>query len=77
MRHPVCGTGLRHHAAGCAGDAGTADRALGDTLQLARRFKLSSYDASYPELALREGLPLAALDADLREAMSQTGGTLI
>lgn len=58
-------------------DPSTAERALGNTLQLARRFKLSSYDASYLELALREGLPLATLDADLREAMLQTGGTLI
>jgi predicted nucleic acid-binding protein len=58
-------------------DPSTAERALGDTLQLARRFKLSSYDASYLELALREGLPLATLDADLREAMLQTGGVLI
>lgn len=58
-------------------DASTADRALGDTLQLARRFKLSSYDASYLELALREGLPLATLDADLRQAMLQTGGRLV
>ena len=40
-------------------DTRTAERALGDTLQLARRFKLSSYDASYLELAMREGLPLA------------------
>lgn len=58
-------------------DPSTAERALGDTLQLARRFKLSSYDAAYLELALREGLPLATLDADLREAMLQTGGALI
>ena len=58
-------------------DPSTADRALGDTLQLARRFKLSSYDASYLELALREGMPLATLDADLREAMRQTGAAVI
>lgn len=58
-------------------DTSTAERALGDTLQLARRFKLSSYDASYLELALREGLALATLDADLRAAMSQTGGALV
>jgi predicted nucleic acid-binding protein len=58
-------------------DIHTADRALGDTLQLARRFKLSSYDASYLELALREGLPLATLDADLRSAMVQTGGAVV
>lgn len=58
-------------------DPRTTERALGDTLQLARRFKLSSYDASYLELALREGLPLASLDAALREAMLQTGGALV
>lgn len=58
-------------------DAHTFDCALGDTLQLARRFKLSSYDAAYLELALREGLPLATLDADLRSAMAQTGVALV
>jgi predicted nucleic acid-binding protein len=58
-------------------DTSTAERALGDTLQLARRFKLSSYDASYLELAMREGLPLATLDGDLRSAMLQTGTPLV
>ena len=58
-------------------DASTAARALGDTLQLARRFKLSSYDAAYLELALREGLPLATLDAGLQGATVQVGGALV
>ncbi len=58
-------------------DDSTAARTLGDTLQLARRFKLSSYDASYLELALREGLPLATLDADLQKAMQKTGVALV
>lgn len=58
-------------------DSSTAARALGDTLQLARRFKLSSYGAAYLELALREGLPLATLDADLQSAIKQVGGTLV
>ena len=58
-------------------DTNTAARALGDILQLTRRFKLSSYDASYLELALREGLPLATQDADLRNAMVQVGGGLV
>lgn len=58
-------------------DPHTASYALGDTLQLARRFKLSSYDASYLELAMREGLPLATLDGDLRNAMLQTGVALV
>jgi predicted nucleic acid-binding protein len=57
-------------------DSHTAGRALHDTLQLARRFRLSTYDAAYLELALREGLPLATLDTDLRNALSATGGTL-
>ena len=60
-----------------ATDTKTAAQALSDTLQLARRFKLSSYDAAYLELALREGLPLATLDADLQNACLQTGGTLV
>ena len=58
-------------------DTRTAERALKDTLQLARRFKLSSYGASYLELALREGLPLATLDADLQSAMLHTGGVVV
>ena len=62
---------------GISVDSSTAERALKDTLQLARRFKLSSYDASYLELALREGLQLATLDADLHSAMLQTGGAVV
>lgn len=58
-------------------DLFTAEHALGDTMQLARRFKLSSYDASYLELAMREGLALATLDGDLRSAMLQTGVALV
>jgi len=53
-------------------DAETASRALSDTLALSRRFGLSSYDASYLELALRRGLPLATLDSALRAACGQT-----
>lgn len=58
-------------------DDHTAARALGDTLQLARRFQLSAYDASYLELALREGLPVATLDGDLRAAMAAVGTGLL
>jgi predicted nucleic acid-binding protein len=50
--------------------------ALSETLQLARRHGLSTYDASYLELALREDLPLATLDADLRRALKKAGGRL-
>ncbi|MBK7655141.1 MAG: type II toxin-antitoxin system VapC family toxin [Betaproteobacteria bacterium] len=58
-------------------DTETAARALGDTLQLARRFKLSACDAAYLEHALRNGLPLATLDDDLNLAFAQTGGHVI
>ena len=54
----------------------STERALTDTLQLARRYNLSTYDASYLELALREGLPLATNDADLRKVLARTGGVL-
>lgn len=54
-------------------DQATATQALGDTLNLARRYKLSAYDAAYLELALRTGLPLATLDADLAKAASIAG----
>jgi predicted nucleic acid-binding protein len=54
-------------------DQATAAHALGDTLNLARRYKLSSYDAAYLELALRTGLPLATLDADLVKAATTAG----
>ena len=54
-------------------DAESASRALGETLQLARRYRLSAYDASYLELALRAGLPLATLDADLLRAATKAG----
>lgn len=54
-------------------DADTAQHALDSTLQLARRFGLSAYDAAYLELALREGVPLATLDIDLCKAADKTG----
>jgi predicted nucleic acid-binding protein len=37
-------------------------------MTLARRHKLTAYDASYLELAAREGLPLATLDSALMRA---------
>jgi predicted nucleic acid-binding protein len=54
-------------------DSATFTQALTDTLQLARRYRLSSYDASYLELALRAALPLATLDEDLRRAAQKAG----
>ena len=51
-------------------------QALGDILQLARRFTLSAYDADYLELSLRRGLPLSTLDAELAKAAATAGVAL-
>jgi len=42
-------------------------------LNLARSHGLTSYDASYLELAVRSGLPLATNDGDLRAAAVRMG----
>lgn len=54
-------------------DGATFSHALSGTLQLARRYKLTAYDASYLELALRTGAPLATLDNNLQKAAKQAG----
>lgn len=54
-------------------DGATFQRSFGDILQLARRYHLSSYDASYLELSLRSGLPVATLDLDLQKAARKAG----
>jgi len=54
-------------------DDETNARAWSDTLNLARAQNLSSYDASYLELAKRKGLPLATLDKKLTAAAAAVG----
>jgi len=49
-------------------DPETEAHAWGATLRLAERHRLTLYDASYLEIALRRSLPLATLDSDLRAA---------
>ncbi len=49
-------------------DPSTAHHAFNRILTLARAYNISSYDASYLELAVREGLPLASLDKKLIKA---------
>jgi predicted nucleic acid-binding protein len=49
----------------------------GAVLRLARTHRLSVYDAAYLELAQREGLPLATLDADLRRGATGEGVPLV
>lgn len=55
-------------------DEQTHERACSETLNLARRYQLSAYDAAYLELALRLSLPLATLDGGLRVAVNRAGG---
>lgn len=45
--------------------------------ELATRFKLSSYDAAYLEVAIRHGLAIACRDSRLREASIAAGVTVI
>ncbi len=49
------------------------DIALGPILALARSEGLSAYDASYLELAMREGFSLATVDDRLRAAATRVG----
>ena len=42
------------------------------TLHLARKFKISAYDAAYLELAIRQNIVLATLDTDLARAARQS-----
>ncbi len=55
------------------------DRAPEDTtvLALARRHRLTVYDASYLELAMREALPLATVDRDLHAAAEAEGAAIL
>lgn len=46
-------------------------------LALARRHRLTVYDAAYLELAQREGLPLASLDSALQGAAAASGVSLL
>ena len=48
-------------------------RATGAVLSLARELDLSAYDASYLELAMRSGVPLATHDQALAKAAETVG----
>jgi predicted nucleic acid-binding protein len=47
--------------------------ALGPVADLARTHGLSAYDASYLYVAMREGVPLATIDGQLRDAAGRAG----
>ncbi len=54
-------------------DKATEACAWSDTINLGRQHDLSEYDAAYLELALREAVPLATLDAKLEAAARAVG----
>jgi predicted nucleic acid-binding protein len=54
-------------------DGETETRAWSDTVSLARQHGLTAYDATYLELALREDLPIATLDAKLKGVAQALG----
>ncbi len=58
-------------------DGDTATRALREVLALARAEKLTTYDASYLELAARRALPLATKDRALHQAAQRVGVPLL
>ena len=66
-----------YNPAGIEIDEETSTRALHAVLDLARDEALTAYDASYLELALRLGLPLATKDAALRRAAAALGVRLL
>jgi predicted nucleic acid-binding protein len=54
-------------------DTAGVGRTFQEILSVARLQNLSAYDAAYLELAIREGLPLATLDEELRKAAHAVG----
>lgn len=58
-------------------DNETSPRALHEILALARAQNLTTYDATYLELAIRRGLPLATNDKRLRSAGMNAGVQII
>jgi predicted nucleic acid-binding protein len=58
-------------------DLETMNKSFHEILSLAYTEKLTTYDASYLELAIRTGLPLATKDKLLREAGERLGVQLL
>lgn len=58
-------------------DEDSGDYVLTDVHRLAVQYRLTSYDASYLELALRKSLPLASLDQELLAACKAAGAAVL
>ena len=54
-------------------DSSTQKQSFSQIMDLARSYNLSSYDAAYLELAIRESLMLASLDRKLVKAAEKAG----
>ena len=54
-------------------DTMTSNNAWLETMELAERYELTLYDASYLELSLRRSLPLATFDKQLKKAAELSG----
>ena len=50
-----------------------ASDTVSNILPLAREYDLSSYDAAYMDVAIREDIPLATLDVTLQKAARKSG----
>jgi predicted nucleic acid-binding protein len=61
----------------CRIDTTTKNLVRTGIFPLGEQYSLTAYDAGYLELAIREGLPLATLDDDLRKAAGVAGAFLI
>ena len=57
-------------------DSSPVEQLWEQTLHLARKFKISVYDATYLELAIRQNIVLATLDTDLARAARQSKNPL-
>jgi predicted nucleic acid-binding protein len=55
----------------------TTARTFGEIRSLALAERLTTYDATYLDLAMRRGLPPATLDADLVRAASRRGAPIL
>ena len=58
-------------------DHGSSERAFSEIIFIGRQQGLSSYDAAYLELAMREGAALATQDVKLKKACKKCGVKLL
>jgi len=58
-------------------DHGSTDQSLAETFVLAQRHDITTYDASYVELARRRDVPLATLDSRLRKVCGSLSVSLL